>query len=38
MIQLAICIEKMRELNEEFQDCIGSNDPSPANIKVGMVL
>ncbi|KAH9662048.1 Rab3 GTPase-activating protein catalytic subunit [Citrus sinensis] len=30
---LAICIEKMRELNEEFQDCIGSNDPSPANIK-----
>ncbi|KAH9701885.1 Rab3 GTPase-activating protein catalytic subunit [Citrus sinensis] len=33
MIQLAICIEKMRELNEEFQDCIGSNDPSPADIK-----
>ncbi|GAY37796.1 hypothetical protein CUMW_031760 [Citrus unshiu] len=30
---LAICIEKMREVNEEFQDCIGSNDPSPANIK-----
>ncbi|KAH9701883.1 Rab3 GTPase-activating protein catalytic subunit [Citrus sinensis] len=30
---LAICIEKMRELNEEFQDCIGSNDPSPADIK-----
>ncbi|XP_021278491.1 rab3 GTPase-activating protein catalytic subunit isoform X2 [Herrania umbratica] len=23
---LAICIEKKRELNEEFQDCIGSND------------
>ncbi|TYJ03000.1 hypothetical protein E1A91_A13G268600v1 [Gossypium mustelinum] len=23
---LAICIEKKRELNEEFQDCLGSND------------
>lgn len=30
---LAICIEKIRELNEEFQDCIGSNDPSPADTK-----
>lgn len=28
----------MRELNEEFQDCIGSNNPSPADTKVGMVL
>ncbi|KAK2643403.1 hypothetical protein Ddye_025166 [Dipteronia dyeriana] len=30
---LAICIEKKRELNEDFQDCVGSNDQSPAAIK-----
>ncbi|XWS53373.1 hypothetical protein CRYUN_Cryun11dG0152000 [Craigia yunnanensis] len=30
---LAICIEKKRELNEEFQDCIGSNDDMFAHME-----
>ncbi|XP_022755544.1 rab3 GTPase-activating protein catalytic subunit isoform X3 [Durio zibethinus] len=30
---LAICIEKKRELNEEFQDCIGSNDAEFAHME-----
>ncbi|TXG73551.1 hypothetical protein EZV62_002130 [Acer yangbiense] len=30
---LAICIEKKLELNEDFQDCVGSSDQSPAAIK-----
>lgn len=25
-IQLAICIEKKQQLNEEYHDCIGSED------------
>ncbi|XVF05790.1 hypothetical protein REPUB_Repub05bG0202900 [Reevesia pubescens] len=36
---LAICLEKKRELNEEFEDCIGSNDDAFAlmedDIQVG---
>ncbi|XP_012462559.1 uncharacterized protein LOC105782397 isoform X1 [Gossypium raimondii] len=31
---LAICIEKKRELNEEFQDCLGSNDDVFAHMEV----
>ncbi|XP_021278490.1 rab3 GTPase-activating protein catalytic subunit isoform X1 [Herrania umbratica] len=31
---LAICIEKKRELNEEFQDCIGSNDDVSTDMEV----
>ncbi|KAL5748150.1 hypothetical protein ACOSQ2_025447 [Xanthoceras sorbifolium] len=30
---LAICIEKKRELNEDFQDCVGSKDQSPASVE-----
>ncbi|KAL1217601.1 hypothetical protein V5N11_004762 [Cardamine amara subsp. amara] len=31
---LAICIEKKREMNEEFLDCIGSEDSSDASISM----
>ncbi|KAG7534724.1 Rab3 GTPase-activating protein catalytic subunit [Arabidopsis thaliana x Arabidopsis arenosa] len=31
---LAICIEKKREMNEEFLDCIGSDDSSDASVSV----
>ncbi|KAL0750677.1 hypothetical protein Bca101_032680 [Brassica carinata] len=31
---LAICIEKNREMNEEFLDCIGSDDSSDASVSV----
>ncbi|GMI84043.1 hypothetical protein like AT5G58510 [Hibiscus trionum] len=31
---LAICIEKKRELNEEFQDCLGSNDDVFSHMEV----
>ncbi|XP_024011713.1 rab3 GTPase-activating protein catalytic subunit isoform X2 [Eutrema salsugineum] len=31
---LAICIEKKREMNEEFLDCIGSEDSSDASVSV----
>ncbi|KAJ8769810.1 hypothetical protein K2173_007670 [Erythroxylum novogranatense] len=34
---LAICIEKKIELNEEFQDCIGSNDHTDSQTKEGGV-
>ncbi|XVF20360.1 hypothetical protein REPUB_Repub11eG0191400 [Reevesia pubescens] len=30
---LAICIETKRELNEEFQDCVGSNDDAFAHVE-----
>lgn len=33
-IQLAICIEMKQELNEEFQDCIGSEDHIEAHSEV----
>ncbi|KAG7606548.1 Rab3 GTPase-activating protein catalytic subunit [Arabidopsis thaliana x Arabidopsis arenosa] len=31
---LAICIEKKREMNEEFLDCIGSDDSSDASVSM----
>ncbi|CAH2069523.1 unnamed protein product [Thlaspi arvense] len=31
---LAICIEKKREMNEEFLDCIGSEDSSDASVSM----
>lgn len=36
--QLAICIDKKRELNEDFEDCFGSEDHSVSDIEVSMVL
>ncbi|PON59887.1 Rab3 GTPase-activating protein catalytic subunit [Parasponia andersonii] len=33
---LAICIERKRELTEDFQDCIGSNDHFSTNLEVSM--
>ncbi|XVF46202.1 hypothetical protein PTKIN_Ptkin03bG0008600 [Pterospermum kingtungense] len=30
---LAICIDKKRELNEEFEDCLGSNDDAFAHME-----
>lgn len=35
--QLAICIEKKREMNEEFLDCIGSEDSSDASISMEVI-
>ncbi|WZZ90074.1 hypothetical protein YC2023_118653 [Brassica napus] len=35
--QLAICIEKNREMNEEFLDCIGSDDSSDASVSVEVI-
>lgn len=37
-LQLAICIERKRQLNEDFQDCIGSQDHSSPQIEVKMVF
>lgn len=37
-IQLAICIERKRQLNEEFQDCVASMDHSSPRTEVIMVL
>lgn len=35
--QLAICIEKKREMNEEFLDCIGSEDSSDASVSMEVI-
>lgn len=35
--QLAICIEKKREMNEEFLDCIGSDDSSDASVSMEVI-
>lgn len=37
LVQLAICIESKRELNEDYQDCIGSMDQASPHKKVTMV-
>ena len=33
-VQLAICIEKKRELSEDYQDCIGSEDQVDSTTEV----
>lgn len=37
LVQLAICIERKRELNEDYQDCVESMDNASPRIKVTMV-
>ena len=33
-VQLAICIEKKCEMNEDFQDCVGSNEHAHDDMEV----